>query len=527
MERGRPGDDFEIIDADGRPMLLEDYLRQRAASLREGAPLEIRYRRAGSMHDHWIQMKTAPIRDDSGAIQMTVFISRDITEQKRMFNELSRSRNELHQRVNERTAELASANQVLRNEVELRRQAEDELRAAVMRAEALARIAAHLNAQHDLREIVQSVCDEALRISPYETACVFLYDDKADHLYVAAAQGTGAFYLLQTGPAPRIWYEKLMANFGQALVVHDAQTYAHHPEFRRWVDAGTRTLVVMSMEHAGHFIGALMVSSHDKPHYPSEDDLVLLRGVANLGATSMAKGLLFQQLDEARQGLQEMSRKMLDIQDGERRYLAMELHDQVGQLLTSLGLSLEQAERQAQAIERNRGADLAGEIATARQQVREVLQQVREMSLRLRPAMLDELGLVPALLAHFERFNAASNIRVDFRHSGLYDRFPSSIENAVFRMVQESLTNVARYAGVQEVSVRLLAEQDLLVAQVRDQGIGFDPELRLAERASSGLSGMSERITLCGGQLTVESAPGQGTCLTAEFPIELLDRSLN
>jgi signal transduction histidine kinase len=159
--------------------------------------------------------------------------------------------------------------------------------------------------------------------------------------------------------------------------------------------------------------------------------------------------------------------------------------------------------------------------------VREVLQQVREMSLRLRPAMLDELGLVPALLAHFERFNAASNIRVDFRHSGLYDRFPSSIENAVFRMVQESLTNVARYAGVQEVSVRLLAEQDLLVAQVRDQGIGFDPELRLAERASSGLSGMSERITLCGGQLTVESAPGQGTCLTAEFPIELLDRSLN
>jgi signal transduction histidine kinase len=94
-------------------------------------------------------------------------------------------------------------------------------------------------------------------------------------------------------------------------------------------------------------------------------------------------------------------------------------------------------------------------------------------------------------------------------------------------MVQESLTNVARYAGVQEVSVRLLAEQDLLVAQVRDQGIGFDPELRLAERASSGLSGMSERITLCGGQLTVESAPGQGTCLTAEFPIELLDRSLS
>lgn len=524
MERGRPGEDFEIIDADGRFIRLEDYLHQRSASIRDGAPLEIRYRRPGSMHDHWIQMKTAPIRDESGAIQMTVFISRDITEQKRSFEDLSRSHNELNKRVNERTAELAAANQVLRNEVELRRQAEHELRIAVARAETLARIAANLNAQHDLHEIVQSVCEEALQISAYQTAGVFLYDEKTDSLYVAAAHGIGALDMMNGGPAPRTWFENLMADYDQMMIVHDASSLVDHPRYSRWVSRSTRTLVVVSMEHAGELIGALVVSSQDRPHFPNEEDQVLLRSVANLGATSIAKGLLFQQLDEARQRLQAMTRKLIDVQDGERRHLAMELHDQIGQLLTSLGLSMEQAERQAQASVHGGSADLAGVIADARQQTREVLNQVRELSLRLRPAMLDDLGLVPALLAHFERFSATTNIRVDFRHSGLYDRFPTAIENAVFRMIQESLTNVARYAGVQDVSVRLLAEEDLLVAQVRDQGIGFDPELRLTEHVSSGLSGMNERITLCGGQLTVESAPGQGACLTAEFPIGPHDR---
>jgi len=520
MERGSPSDEFEIVDANGHLMRLEDYLQLRTASIREGIPLEIRYRRSGSVHDRWIQMKTAPIRDEGGTIQMIVFISRDITEQKRTLDELSRSHNELNQRVSERTVELANANQVLRNEVERRRQAENELRSAVTRAEALARIAANLNALHNLREIVQAVCHEVLRISPYETASVFLYDDDADHLYVAAAQGPGALHLLQTGPAPRTWYENLMANVNRMVVVHDAQVYTNHPEFCRWIDEQTRTVVVMTMIHAGELIGALLVSSSETLNFPRKDDLEALSGVANLGATSIAKGLMFHQLEEARQRLQEMSRKMIDVQDGERRTLAMELHDEVGQMLTTLGLRLEQVERRAQTFPRGLGLELAEEVNAARQQVGEVLQQVREMSQRLRPAMLDDYGLTPALLAHFERFSAATNIQVDFRHSGLYDRFPSTIEIAVFRMVQECLTNVARYAGVQEVSVRLLAEEDLLVAQVRDQGVGFDPSQRLSDHTSSGLSGMVERITLCGGKLTIESVPGQGACLTAEFPLE-------
>jgi signal transduction histidine kinase len=147
---------------------------------------------------------------------------------------------------------------------------------------------------------------------------------------------------------------------------------------------------------------------------------------------------------------------------------------------------------------------------------------VRDLSLWLRPTMLDDLGLLPALVWQLRRYTEQTGIHVAFEHRGLERRFqPAEVETAAYRIVQEALTNVARHAGVGEAVVRIWLDRGRLCVQIEDRGVGFRPEAMPAEGGSSGLSGMKERAELLGGQLVVEAAPGHGARVTAELPVHL------
>ncbi len=149
--------------------------------------------------------------------------------------------------------------------------------------------------------------------------------------------------------------------------------------------------------------------------------------------------------------------------------------------------------------------------------INDLVRRVRDLSMNLRPAMLDDLGLLPALLWHFERFTAQTAVRVEFQQAGLDRRFPPEVETAVFRIVQEALTNVARHAGVNVSRVQIWAAGESLEITVEDRGRGFRVKADRTE-PSSGLAGMRERARLLGGQLTIDSVPGSGTRLVAEIP---------
>ena len=208
--------------------------------------------------------------------------------------------------------------------------------------------------------------------------------------------------------------------------------------------------------------------------------------------------------------LRALSLRLVGVQEGERRHVVRELHDEVGQVLTGLKIALQLADRRGE-------ADRAATLREARALVDRLIAQVRDLSLSLRPAMLDDLGLLPALLRHIEHFAARTGVRVAFEHTGVERRFAPEVETAIYRIAQEALTNVARHAAVGAAVVRLWAGDDGLGLQVEDRGQGFD--LRAAvDGSSSGLAGMRERVALLGGRLRVESAPGSGTRLTAELP---------
>jgi PAS domain S-box-containing protein len=218
-------------------------------------------------------------------------------------------------------------------------------------------------------------------------------------------------------------------------------------------------------------------------------------------------------LRQARDRLKVLSRRLIEVQEAERRSLALELHDEVGQILTGLKLTLEMCARLPAEQSRE-------QIAQAQTLVNELMARARKMSLDLRPATLDHLGLLSALLWHIRQYGAQTHVRVEFKHGGLEGRrFPAEVETAAFRIVQEALTNVARHAEKGEASVLVWADAQCLTIQIEDRGRGFDAVAALAGDSTSGLAGMRERASLLGGSFTAESRPGAGTRLTAEFPV--------
>lgn len=211
--------------------------------------------------------------------------------------------------------------------------------------------------------------------------------------------------------------------------------------------------------------------------------------------------------------LQALSLKLLEIQEDERRQIARELHDEIGQELTGLRYLIEMAQCLP--------AEATGKpLQQSYELVVGLMEQVGRLSLELRPTLLDDLGLLPTLLWYFDRYSSQTGVRVRLKHQGLDGiRFSPEVETAAYRIVQEALTNVSRHSNVREVDVALWVAQSVLGIQVQDRGCGFDLDQALASGDSSGLSGMRERARLLGGKLSIESNLDNGTCLLAELPV--------
>ena len=210
--------------------------------------------------------------------------------------------------------------------------------------------------------------------------------------------------------------------------------------------------------------------------------------------------------------LKALSSRLLRIQEDERRAIARELHDHLGQLLTGLKFQLEAAHRAAPAA-------LQGALTESLGVSDEMLRYLREMTQQLRPRVLDDLGLAPALEWHVNLYQRQTGIAVALDVSLPPARLSGELETAVFRFVQEALTNVARHSGATAAHVTLTTGDGKLLVEITDRGRGFDVEARLAARDSLGLVGQRERVGLAGGVMEIFSRPGQGTRLHAEFPL--------
>ncbi|CAE6691870.1 MAG: PAS domain S-box protein [Nitrospira sp.] len=227
-------------------------------------------------------------------------------------------------------------------------------------------------------------------------------------------------------------------------------------------------------------------------------------------------------LREANERLRILSRRLMEIQESERRAIARDLHDEIGQALTAIKLNL----REIRTVPGSEAVE--NQIVDSLEILGQVLQRVRSLALDLRPSLLDELGLGPALRWYVGRQAERAGWEALVSVEALTSRPSPEVEIACFRLTQEALTNVARHSQASKVEVRLERAHQELTLVIRDNGIGFDLEMvRAGARAgtSVGLSGMEERVQLAGGTVTITSAPAAGTEIRASFPLAAASES--
>jgi two-component system sensor histidine kinase UhpB len=228
---------------------------------------------------------------------------------------------------------------------------------------------------------------------------------------------------------------------------------------------------------------------------------------------------LFQRLIEGERRFRGLAKAVWKVQEEERRRLARELHDGLGQTLTAL---TNQLARLQQKLDGQVPEELAARVADSVEMARLALNESRELSRLLRPPVLDDLGLPAALSWLARTLEQRTGLHVELALDGLEERLDPDLETLVFRLVQEALTNVLRHAAVDRATVAVSLAGGLLALQVADRGQGFDAGAALAGRETatgSGLRGMRDRLELFGGRLELTSAPGEGTLVSAMVPL--------
>ncbi len=232
-----------------------------------------------------------------------------------------------------------------------------------------------------------------------------------------------------------------------------------------------------------------------------------------LAALSMVKILRLEHAtEEANRGLKDLSARLVQAQENERRAISRELHDEVGQSLSALLVGLSNL---SAAIPPSAAAELESNITGIRDLAQNCVRVIRNMALLLRPSMLDDLGLAPALEWQARETSRTYGIRVDIAAQGVSDHLPEDHKTCVYRIVQEALHNCVRHSGASTVRVTVRQDAETVHVLIQDDGKGFRP----ASEKGLGLVGMEERVTHLGGSLRIDSHADRGTLLAITLPL--------
>ncbi|MEE9616749.1 MAG: PAS domain S-box protein, partial [Anaerolineae bacterium] len=436
-------------------------------------------------NERWITWTYTNVRDEAGDVTAIVGIGVDVTDFRRVQQTLERRNRELQA--------LVEAGQLLSGTLDL-----DEV---------LDRVLDVVQKQFNLASVSFSSYDPATQT----------FEIRAQHYDVPAHQ-VGRIGERRTRDQHP--YSSRALDTGQPVYEPDLWTAPHIPEEKR-AEArakNIRSVVEVPLVAKGQPVGVLHLRSFETPRFFTEEELAFVRAIAPGAAAAIDNARLYGQIDAARARAEGLAARVVQAQEEERRRIARELHDEVGQLLTGAKLSQEMLV-----------ADLPAELAELRERalenvdlIDETMDVVRKLSLDLRPAALDELGLRAALEWHIERYQHRTGLQVILRQEAIPSQLPDPLATAVYRIIQETLTNVARHASAESVVVEVACVDRNLRVQVTDDGCGFDAATVLRTGLAEGhfgLVGLQERATLLGGKARIESAPGKGTRIAVELPL--------
>jgi PAS domain S-box-containing protein len=388
-------------------------------------------------------------------------------------------------------------------------------RTARTQAELLRGATSTLAATLDPDYVLNSILVHLEGVVSFDKAYVFFRQQ--DFLQVVTERGQSrapARSRQRRYPIDNALYREIQAT-GRPVILVDTSA---DPRFAVWGEAATiRSWMGVPLIARGEVIGCLTLESGKTGAY-GQVQADLAQAFANQAAAAIQNARLFEQVRLGRKRLQSLSRRLVEVQETERRHIARELHDEAGQSLSSLIVQLGLLERKVE----DAPAILSG-LGELKEMTNQISENLHRLAINLRPASLDHLGLETTLRQHIENFGRQNNLITQFEAVGLKDkRLPPDVETNLYRVVQEALTNVVRHARASQVDVLLERRGDQVVAIIEDNGVGFDAET-VGQSNRLGLLGMRERAEMLNGNLMIESASGIGTTIYVEVPYDHSD----
>ncbi|NLI80598.1 MAG: PAS domain S-box protein [Deltaproteobacteria bacterium] len=376
-------------------------------------------------------------------------------------------------------------------------------------------VAAAMNVTHELEEILATALKKVLELLNLTMGCVFLVNQERSAFVLTVQQGFPKD-LVKVGYDIRFHDEALMNSLlRKDLSIRYQRVF---PPFKARLNSGQTSceltcFLITTKEKASGFLALRIPKNRSMSDHVNQ----MMGSLGNFLGSAIENALLLQTIHRHREELRQLTARLFSSQEEERKRIAQELHDEVGSSLTGINFTLETVER---SLPLNL-PDVKESILDVKKQINRTYQEMRRISHRLRPAVLSDLGLEPALESCLARISKYSQIEIEFKMVGFEGRLDPELETVLYRISQEAVNNTLKHSGARHFKLSIVKSFPNIILLAEDNGMGFDPgSLKGSEKRALGLLGMRERAAMLGGTFTLRSSKEKGTRIRVEIPIK-------
>lgn len=395
-----------------------------------------------------------------------------------------------------------------------RKQAEVEIKERNRELSILNTIAVALNHTMDLKQILQFTLRDVLKILRLKSGALFLIDREEKKAVLAVKHNLPDMADDQADPIS--FKDEMLKKY----LIEETVSFTPKPTFpvfqMRYTSKNGQQvpwLACFLITFKGRGVGFFALQKPASQDL-NQRELHLLGSLGNFLGGAIENTRLLDTIQQHRQELRQLTEKLFQSQEEERRRIARELHDEAGQSLTAVKLSLDHLEEKIESAD----SDLKTDISEIRKMVKRTSSEIRRLSYHLHPTLLIDLGLEPALNLYFNEIEKHSGLSIEFHMVGFDGRISPDIETVLYRFSQETLTNVLKHAGAETFRLSIIKSYPMIIFSAEDDGFGFDDQIIGKDKQSLGLLGMRERASLLGGTFNLRSTPKFGTRIRIEIP---------
>ena len=405
-----------------------------------------------------------------------------------------------------------------------RKEAEEMIRQQNEELILLNAIARIIGQSIDLKKILSSALGFIMDTSNAEVGAIFLPENS--HWSLAAYKNTKEKSRKgkknhDLNPAQNIIGDA--AQQGEIIISHTYSPENHRLPELATHPSGLQAFMCLPLKSKNKVVGILFIGDGKEIRFKKQDQ-ELLKSIGNTIGVAVENARLFEEVKNAsreiaqeRAKLEHLTLKLIVSQEEERRKISRELHDEAGQLMSTLKINLEMIGKNLPTPSQT----ISSLIQKSTELVDQTSCEIKRICTNLHPSVLDSLGLRAALSSYIDGFQNSYGIRAEFNSCELEERLPLEIEQVIYRVVQESLNNIAKHARAPQLSVNLIDTPSSIITTVEDNGVGFDVKTTLSSQEVNrglGLLGIKERVSLVRGKVTIKSASGRGTVIRLEIP---------